>query len=228
MGFPHSDIHGSTGARPSPQLFAACHVLHRLLAPRHPPNALHSTLDRFNSLHFTHAQKRDQTMSSVRSVSLDKSVCIRPVQIHMSQAHDTGLKTPHPRMQTQARAYRAPDTTHKQCSPTGPPLAHGPNHLPTQIFLHNVNLPVRRQKAANRQTLFPGFNLRAQNPNARAPMTAVPGWWSRSGSNRRPQACKARALPTELRPLLRSQMPTTQPATAVTYPQSGNGGPGWS
>jgi hypothetical protein len=25
-------------------------------------------------------------------------------------------------------------------------------------------------------------------------------WWSRSGSNRRPQACKARALPTELRP----------------------------
>ena len=29
------------------------------------------------------------------------------------------------------------------------------------------------------------------------------GWWSRSGSNRRPQACKARALPTELRPLKR-------------------------
>jgi hypothetical protein len=26
------------------------------------------------------------------------------------------------------------------------------------------------------------------------------GWWSRPGSNRRPQACKARALPTELRP----------------------------
>ena len=25
-------------------------------------------------------------------------------------------------------------------------------------------------------------------------------WWSRSGSNRRPQACKARALPTELWP----------------------------
>ncbi len=39
-GFPHSDICGSTIARISPQLFAACHVLHRLLAPRHPPNAL--------------------------------------------------------------------------------------------------------------------------------------------------------------------------------------------
>ena len=39
-GFPHSDICGSTIARISPQLIAACHVLHRLLAPRHPPNAL--------------------------------------------------------------------------------------------------------------------------------------------------------------------------------------------
>jgi hypothetical protein len=32
---------------------------------------------------------------------------------------------------------------------------------------------------------------------------ASEGWWSRSGSNRRPQACKARALPTELRPRFR-------------------------
>src|ERR1700733_7502630 len=39
-GLPHSDIHGSKPARGSPWLFAACHVLHRLLVPRHPPNAL--------------------------------------------------------------------------------------------------------------------------------------------------------------------------------------------
>ena len=39
-GFPHSDIRGSKVARTSPRLLAACHVLHRLLAPRHPPNAL--------------------------------------------------------------------------------------------------------------------------------------------------------------------------------------------
>ena len=43
-GFPHSEIRGSTIARISPQLIAACHVLHRLLAPRHPPNALHSLI----------------------------------------------------------------------------------------------------------------------------------------------------------------------------------------
>ena len=39
-GLPHSEISGSTPARGSPKLFAACHVLHRLLAPRHPPDAL--------------------------------------------------------------------------------------------------------------------------------------------------------------------------------------------
>ena len=40
VGLPHSEIHGSKGARPSPRLFAACHVLHRLSVPRHPPDAL--------------------------------------------------------------------------------------------------------------------------------------------------------------------------------------------
>ena len=41
-GFPHSDIPGSKPACGSPRLFAACHVLLRLLAPRHPPYALSS------------------------------------------------------------------------------------------------------------------------------------------------------------------------------------------
>ena len=43
-GFPHSEICGSKVAHTSPQLIAACHVLHRLYAPRHPPNALTSRL----------------------------------------------------------------------------------------------------------------------------------------------------------------------------------------
>ena len=38
--FPHSDISGSACACHSPKLFAACHVLHRLSAPRHPPSTL--------------------------------------------------------------------------------------------------------------------------------------------------------------------------------------------
>ena len=41
-GFPHSDIHGSMDICSSPKLFAAYHVFHRLLVPRHPPCALSS------------------------------------------------------------------------------------------------------------------------------------------------------------------------------------------
>ena len=41
-GFPHSDIHGSMAICASPWLFAAYHVLLRLLVPRHSPYALNS------------------------------------------------------------------------------------------------------------------------------------------------------------------------------------------
>ena len=36
---------------------------------------------------------------------------------------------------------------------------------------------------------------------------ASEGWWSQTGSNRRPHACKARALPAELWPRTRRRMP---------------------
>ena len=39
-GFPHSEIRGSRDICSSPRLFAAYHVFHRLLVPRHPPCAL--------------------------------------------------------------------------------------------------------------------------------------------------------------------------------------------
>ena len=39
-GFPQSDTCGSMDICSSPQLFAAYHVFHRLLVPRHPPCAL--------------------------------------------------------------------------------------------------------------------------------------------------------------------------------------------
>ena len=44
--FPHSEISGSMGICPSPKLFAAYHVFHRLLVPRHPPYALISITKR--------------------------------------------------------------------------------------------------------------------------------------------------------------------------------------
>ena len=54
-GFPHSDISGSMDMCSSPKLFAAYHVFHRLLVPRHPPCALTTltvagTIESFDSL----------------------------------------------------------------------------------------------------------------------------------------------------------------------------------
>ena len=46
-GFPHSDICGSMCICHSPQLFAAYHVFHRLLVPRHPPYALSCMTNRY-------------------------------------------------------------------------------------------------------------------------------------------------------------------------------------
>ena len=51
--------------------------------------------------------------------------------------------------------------------------------------------------------------------------TTVMEWWSQTGSNRRPEACKATALPTELWPRLTH---FTQSRIPKTQPQSG--GPG--
>ena len=41
-GLPHSEIPGSVPVCGSPRLIAACHVLHRFSAPRHPPYTLSS------------------------------------------------------------------------------------------------------------------------------------------------------------------------------------------
>ena len=45
--FPHSDISGSLLICSSPKLFAAYHVFHRLLVPRHPPCALYCLISKY-------------------------------------------------------------------------------------------------------------------------------------------------------------------------------------
>ena len=52
-GFPHSEICGSKLICSSPQLIAACHVLHRLLMPRHSPYALVRLNFLYNVSHYT-------------------------------------------------------------------------------------------------------------------------------------------------------------------------------
>lgn len=54
-GLPHSEIPGSKPVCGSPRLIAACHVLHRFSAPRHPPSTLSSLTIKYlrrESFHF--------------------------------------------------------------------------------------------------------------------------------------------------------------------------------
>ena len=93
-GLPHSDIPGSTNARFSPGLFAACHVLHRLSTPRHPPNAL-------RSLHPPRKQGRGQKADDRGQ----KTACSRsPPQV----TPDTGTVPSIPMPQTPPRRGRSP------------------------------------------------------------------------------------------------------------------------
>src|SRR4051812_49984744 len=47
-------------------------------------------------------------------------------------------------------------------------------------------------------------------------------WWSQTGSNRRPHACKARALPAELWPRTRRRMPSSQRPSSLSELRRGN------
>ena len=143
-GFPHSEIAGSKGARASPALIAACHVLHRLSMPRHPSEAL------------------------MRLIVLSKT-------------HAWGRCLP------RYEARQAP--THALCLCFDDDVISDPSSNP-------------------RGGADEPFNSRCQMPQpagAGAETRCFPRsrgeWWSQTGSNRRPHACKARALPTELWPL---------------------------
>ena len=98
--------------------------------------------------------------------------------------------------------------THALCfmmsSQVGPSSFRGSRANPS---IHNV---IRR----------PGRNLTGNLVSLRSLSRC---WWSQTGSNRRPHACKARALPTELWPLPRSRArlgacPTCSPEGSMVGP----------
>ena len=105
------------------------------------------------------------------------------------------------------------------------PMSGRPNALP----LHDVRYRKagRFEAAASRQRLSKrpcastnetdkiaseGYGVR---PAPAARPSSQRSWWSQTGSNRRPHACKARALPTELWPLSRRCAKRSNPRTAL-------------
>ena len=162
-GFPHSEIHGSKLVRSSPWLIAAYHVLHRLSAPRHPPNTL-KALDR------SHCRcPSDLTILWTRRLPIAWKDLI-----HSRVSFDCN----------------------RRLTTTNPPQGLPCSDRTNLLFTMSMNTPKQPLRVGLDET-----DTDEQSP-------ASHSWWSQTGSNRRPHACKARALPTELWPQFPANPPT--------------------
>ena len=191
-GFPHSEIHGSKVAHISPQLIAACHVLHRLSVPRHPPNALQRLITTHRHVQ---GKPRDTFINTHETLDNYRS--------------ENALPTVPVRRQTQQGVRPTRYPPFKVVRTTSD--IHNNKVATVRLVLQTGAMDVQRKRALLKAYSTISFSHRVifiDHTNASLP----PHWWRRTGSNRRPPACKAGALPTELRPF-----PEQRPE---------NGGPG--
>ena len=173
-GLPHSEISGSKPIPGSPLLIAGYHVLHRLLLPRHPPNAL---------LALDPIQRR--TGLTRRPFVQRPSPPPRPHR--RSPGRKSYIFPPHGRVRPQEHSVSVLDLEQTCLGPRHPAP---PQVTPTlgRTSGSDVSLSSRLS------------NARPDRTGQHAQRRSSDPWWSLSGSNRRPPACKAGALPAELRP----------------------------
>jgi hypothetical protein len=112
VGFPIRKSPDITPVCGSPELIAACHVLHRLILPRHPPCALSSltielTLAQQSDLHLRY---RGRELIRISLFCIAACMCLllnlRGVNNTLNYPKDTQLNTPSPRPQTCDTALR--------------------------------------------------------------------------------------------------------------------------
>jgi hypothetical protein len=184
VGFPHSEIIGSKLIRSSPTLIAAYYVLHRLCTPRHPLDAL-KTLDRS---HYQCPQcQRHQPLlkanvSIVGIVNCHRIAAATLIgQIKLTRIHAAYLFLPGVRVKRNRR-----------------PSLYNVERSANQAFAG--------LRSANFVSLLSHTYVPFGDRHSRRPpgQNSIPNkvWWSLTGSNRRHPACKAGALPAELRPHL--------------------------
>ncbi len=212
VGLPHSDIRGSTIARISPRLFAACYVLHRLLVPRHPPNALQRLISTFPRNHpdpcrpgrpislLIPLQPRQPSQDArTHNSALAKPSIGIPIIGLPPRSPDAQFSFKHSTL-FQKPANRAKPGPKPSPATTRPPL---PSQSVSTLFtmsnsakppaeagsphgiVHDALDPVSLPIRTNRPILAP---------------RAAQRWWRRTGLNRRPPACKAGALPLSYAP----------------------------
>ena len=184
-GFPHSDIRGSKFVRNSPRLFAAYHVLHRLSTPRHSPNAL-KALD--HSHYRCPCARRGRMIDGTDGKDQCFTRSVRTRRGH--DANRTGL----PPCGAHGTQTRAPCRTNLLFTMSGDQWPADPKIGGKLYSFGGLTLGSRSQLRSGQPT-------RIHDPDRhRRDVSRQDAWWSQTGSNRRPHACKARALPTELWP----------------------------
>ena len=152
---PHSEIPGSKLVRSSPGLIAAYHVLHRLLAPRHPPNAL-ITLD---CSHDPYAPPQGSTHTSYQTthaikpahaaLHTDYSAVVRMIRTSKTMVADASQ---HPHLMLQ-RARSIPQSVVKTPAKT---LAGLLRDLPVRVIIlftmsNNPKRPMPRSQGDHKQ-----------------------------------------------------------------------------
>ncbi len=134
-GFPHSEIPGSKPVRGSPGLIAAYHVLHRLSAPRHPPDTL-------MALDCSHRQSAfvsgapDRQIGGERTSARKDQFCFKRIRRSQRSSLDLRLVLERSDVGDKTRAGQTSRFRTTHLAPSGP----RPNALP----LHNVRYPKGR------------------------------------------------------------------------------------
>ena len=167
-GLPHSDIPGSMDICSSPRLFAACHVLLRLLMPRHSPCALssltyrcsHSDLSENSwfSLRIMQALQRSKLYVTLHPFGCCSTINLFPLCLHRETSLLPYLLLSHCsvfKVQTPSASFRL-----------------SPAQLPT-AFAVRFEDPIFRS----------GLQIQRQI-----------AWWARVGSNHRPYDYQSYAL----------------------------------
>jgi hypothetical protein len=182
VGLPHSEIRGSKVALTSPQLIAECHVLLRLLVPRHPPNALKTLASLIPQKHrATPAASRDQRPPNTEPVQPNT-----PKGTHIT-ARQTKTKSPG----SHTAKPQAPAPGHNPSTKTQRPTARNPCSLYSRSTM-TKNDRWRRCRPVRNSRKPPCCRIAGRGADLRR--SAGRAWWAREDLNFRPHAYQARAL----------------------------------
>ena len=173
-GFPHSDIPGSKPACGSPRLFAACHVLHRLLPPRHPPCALSSLTIKFTQ----HTPDCSGPHLANLTVPLLLLIATHPLQMRHTSSYFR-----HSRKFTQPCDFTQSIQLSNICPRQSPGDSRlGGLSITAQSSLSNLRNPIASSGlldlAANLKQFAFYFVLQFVNQQIRWSGNAIEFWWS--------------------------------------------------